>query len=279
MIKPTLKDDAFLSDVAYARHANDGLHLWWLGQSGYLIQWLGRHILVDPYLSDSLTEKYAASDRPHDRMSERVIDPVRLVFIDLVTASHVHTDHLDGGTLIPLQRGNFDLRLLAPRAILREAEQRFAGELDFPMDDGTVAHLDEIAIHAVPAAHDRIERDEFGCMRCLGYVFEFGGLAIYHSGDTVRNDDVVERLRRFDIDLALLPINGKLGNLSGVECARFAKEIGAKLVIPCHYDMFEFNTADPREQFIPECERIGQPYRVLKLGERFTLNSQNPPGR
>jgi len=54
------------------------------------------------------------------------------------------------------------------------------------------------------------------------------------------------------------------------DAAHLAKDIGAKVVIPCHYDMFEFNTADPYEQFAPECEKIGQAYRVLKLGERFT---------
>ena len=44
-----------------------------------------------------------------------------------------------------------------------------------------------------------------------------------------------------------------------------------------HYDMFEFNTADPRELFIPECERLGQPYRVLRAGERFG-SDQIPKG-
>ena len=54
--------------------------------------------------------------------------------------------------------------------------------------------------------------------------------------------------------------------MNGREAARLAKEIGARLVIPCHYDMFEFNTADPRDEFIPECERLGQPYRVPSAG-------------
>ena len=77
-------------------------------------------------------------------------------------------------------------------------------------------------------------------------------------------------LRSHNIDIAILPINGKVGNMNGRDAANLAKDIGAKLVIPCHYDMFEFNTADPNEQFVPECQRLGQPYRVLKLGERFT---------
>ena len=58
--------------------------------------------------------------------------------------------------------------------------------------------------------------------------------------------------------------------MSGVDAARLGKAIGAKIVIPCHYDMFEFNTADSAEEFIPECQRLGQPYRVLQLGKRFS---------
>ena len=35
--------------------------------------------------------------------------------------------------------------------------------------------------------------------------------------------------------------------------------------------MFEFNTASP-EAFVAECERLGQPYQVLTLGEQLTLD-------
>ncbi len=70
------------------------------------------------------------------------------------------------------------------------------------------------------------------------------------------------------VDLAIVPINGKLGNVDAVEAARLAQQAGAKLAVPCHYDMFTFNTATP-EQFIAQCEKIGQPYRVLQCGERL----------
>ena len=50
LIQPMLSDEALLADVAAARQLKDRLHLWWLGQSGFLIQWQGRHLLVDPYL-------------------------------------------------------------------------------------------------------------------------------------------------------------------------------------------------------------------------------------
>jgi hypothetical protein len=33
--------------------------------------------------------------------------------------------------------------------------------------------------------------------------------------------------------------------------------------------MFEFNTANPAELFVPECERLGQPYDILRAGESW----------
>ena len=95
MIKPSLQDDALLADIREAASDESRFHCWWLGQSGFLIQWQGRHLLFDPYLSDSLTRKYATTDKPHVRMTERVIAPKRLDFINVVTSTHNHTDHLD----------------------------------------------------------------------------------------------------------------------------------------------------------------------------------------
>ena len=42
----------------------------------------------------------------------------------------------------------------------------------------------------------------------------------------------------------------------------------ARLAVPMHFEMFEFNTASP-DAFAAECERLGQPYRVLRAGERL----------
>ena len=97
---------------------------------------------------------------------------------------------------------------------------------------------------------------------------------MYHSGDTTRYEGMAERLREL-VDVALLPINGKLANMDGVTAARVAHEIGARLAVPCHFEMFEFNTAPP-DAFVAEAARLGQPYRVLRAGERLTLPE---PGR
>lgn len=277
MIKPVLQDEAFLADVRQAAREEDKLHLWWLGQSGYLVQWQNHHLLLDPYLSDSLTQKYAGTASPHVRMTERVIAPEQLDFVEVVTSSHNHTDHLDRETLSPLLQVNPHLSIL-----VSAANRHFAADrLQVPPErltglrGDTPLTVGPFTFHAVPAAHEALETDEHGHYKFIGLVIQVGRWTLYHSGDTVRYEGMTEWLRRWPIDLAFLPINGRdpargvSGNLFGVEAVELARAVRARLVIPCHYDMFEFNTVSPND-FVAAAQQTGQPYRLLKCGERFT---------
>jgi len=280
VIKPALKDQDFLDDVALARRRPQDLHLWWLGQSGFLLQWQASHLLFDPYLSDSLTAKYSASQTPHVRMTERVVAPRCLDFVDVVTSSHNHTDHLDAETLNALMQANPALQVLVPAANrafaaarLQVAPRQLATvDVDGPMQ------LGPFTFHAVPAAHEQLETDEEGRHKFLGLVVEVGPWTVYHSGDTVRYEGLARRLRRWSIDVAILPINGRdpsrgvAGNLSGPEAAQLARDVEARLVVPCHYEMFAFNSASPAV-FVAAARALDQPYRVLRNGERLTLAS------
>jgi L-ascorbate metabolism protein UlaG (beta-lactamase superfamily) len=279
MIKPLLQDNAFLEDVSRARKDRDHLHLWWLGQSGFLIQWQDHHLLMDPYLSDSLTKKYAGTSKPHLRMTERVIAPERLDFVDVVTSSHNHTDHLDGETLMPLMKANPNLIVIVSRANLSFAAERLkvSPERLTPIRaDGEAIRIGPFTFHAIPSAHETLEQDEQGDHRYIGFLVQAGDRTIYHSGDCVPYHGLVERLRNWKIDLALLPINGRdprrgvAGNFHTEEAAQLGKQIDAGLVVPCHYEMFEFNTVSP-DEFEQVATRIGQAYRLLKCGERLDL--------
>jgi L-ascorbate metabolism protein UlaG (beta-lactamase superfamily) len=276
VIRPAQSNAALLADIRAADQRDGGFRLWWLGQSGFLLQWNGLHVLLDPYLSDSLTRKYSQTDKAHVRMTELVIDPAELSFVDVVTSSHNHTDHLDAETLGPILARNPSLKLVIP-----EANRSFVADClkidsatPIGLDDGVTIELLGVKITGVASAHDTVERDEHGHVKTLGYVVRFGPWSLYHSGDTLRYEGMAEKLRPFAVDVALLPINGRAperrvaGNLSGPEAAQLAHDIGAKLVIPCHFEMFEFNTATP-DAFVETCRRLGQPFRILRCGERF----------
>lgn len=281
MIEPLLAHDSLLADIAVARKESDAFHLWWLGQSGFLLQWQDRHLLLDPYLSDSLTKKYELTNKPHVRMTKLAVDPRRLDFIDVVTSSHNHTDHLDRETLVPLLEVNPDLTVVVPAANRDFAADRLNVTPNrlTACDAGRTVEACGFTFHGVPAAHENVDHDDEGRCHYLGYVVQFGPWTVYHSGDTVLYDGMVETLRAWQIDVAILPINGRAperrvaGNLWGREAAQLARDIGASLAIPCHYEMFEFNTASP-DEFVAACQQLVQPHRVLRCGERFSSDSR-----
>ncbi len=272
MIRPVQSHAELLADIQASNQRDGGFRLWWLGQSGYLLQWEGVHILLDPYLSDSLTKKYAATDKPHIRMTELVVDPAELYFVDIVTSSHNHTDHLDAETLQPL----FTRKAPSlPCFVVPEVNRSFAAEragvpetIPTGLREGQTIELCGVRFTAVLSAHEEVGP------QYLGYVLRFGPWSVYHSGDTILYDGMVEALKPFSVDVALLPINGRgperrvSGNLWGREAAWLAQQIDAKLVIPCHYEMFTFNTATT-DEFMAECHSLGQPFLVLQCGEKM----------
>jgi L-ascorbate metabolism protein UlaG (beta-lactamase superfamily) len=276
LIPAIIKDEALIAEMDSFLPAENCINLWWLGQSGFLLQWQGKRVLLDPYLSDSLTAKYAGTDKPHTRMSERVIRPELLNHISIVTSSHNHTDHLDKETLVPVLANNPGIKFIIPEASRDFVADRVQCDREFPvgLNDQQSVSMVGFTFHGIPAKHNELERDGAGHCKYMGYVIEFGQYKIYHSGDTLLFDGMEDLLKPFGVDIALLPINGNkperkvAGNLDCREAPRLAKAIDAKIVIPCHYDMFSFNTADPQD-FAKEAERINQPYKILRGGERF----------
>lgn len=267
-------ENELLEEINATKTQRDGFRVWWLGQSGFLVQFQEKHLLFDPYLSDSLTEKYAQTDKPHTRISQKAIDPKRLDMIDIVTSSHNHTDHLDAATLWPIMANNPNLKMVIPTANRDFVCNRLNCPTNWPigLNDGETIDIEGFKFTGIPAAHNTIDRDEQGCCRFMGFVVQFGGYSIYHSGDTLLFDGLAELLKPFDLDIAFLPINGNkperkvAGNLNPQEAAWLGKTIGAKVVVPHHYDLFAFNTEDV-QLFIDEAESQQTPHCVLKIGE------------
>lgn len=278
MLLPLQQDASLLQDISSVPSDQNRLDLWWLGQSGFLVKWAGHSFLFDPYLSDSLTKKYATTDKPHVRMTARCLDPALLTGLTFVTASHLHTDHLDAETLLPIAQAHPGLPLFLPGPILPDAQARL-GAAPFtylPLTHGQRHQENGWSIEGVASAHNDLKTDDQGRHHYIGFILRCGPFTLYHSGDTLWHDALIETLRPIECDLMLLPINGNkperrvAGNLNGTEAAALAKACRARLVIPCHYDMFEFNTVTP-EEFQQTCTRLQQPYRILQNGERLTL--------
>lgn len=287
MIAPVQHDDALLDDIHAGRTAGDGaLRLWWIGQAGFLVQWGDDHLLLDPYLSDSLTVKYATTDKPHDRLTARAIDPARLDMVDVASSSHNHTDHLDHDTLRPLLSANPDLTLVIPEANRQFVADRLQTDPAWPigLQHGTSATVGPFTLTGLAVAHEDLETDDAGRHRHLGYVVAVDRYTIFHSGDAAPYEGMESELRGLlagrRLDVALLPINGRLperrvpGNFWGDEAARFAAAVDADLVVPMHYQMFAFNTETP-ELFAKTARLLDQPHRILRCGERLDIDHRH----
>ena len=174
---------------------------------------------------------------------------------------------------------NPDLTVLVSRANVDFAANRLQvspARLTTIRVDNELSKVGPFTFQAIPSAHEILEMDQNGDYKCIGLIVQVANQTIYHSGDAVPYEGLVERLQEWHIDLAILPINGRdpargvPGNFNAEEAASLGKAIQARLVIPCHYEMFEFNSVSP-QGFVEAAEQIGQEYFLMKCGERLDL--------
>ncbi len=237
----------------------EGVDLYWLGQAGFVLRSRQHCLVIDPYLSDYLAHKYQGRPLPHQRMMAAPIEAGELGMTSLVMVTHHHSDHMDPDTLPPLLAAAPAAVVVVPRASRALAAQR-SGLPDAALctlDAGEcITPLPGVTLTATRASHETLERDQQGNHRFLGYVIETAGIRIFHSGDTIPFAGQVEELRALNIDLALLPVNGRRaelsaqgvpGNLTLEEACQLCQQCDIRYMIAHHYGLFDFNSADPRD--------------------------------
>ena len=98
-------------------------------------------------------------------MTELVVEPHRLDFVDVVTSSHNHTDHLDAETLGPLMDVNPELAVVVPAANQAFAADRLNVSLDRlrTIDDGTANFTTGCSPQSEPAIEFPSKPYCFGC--------------------------------------------------------------------------------------------------------------------
>jgi L-ascorbate metabolism protein UlaG (beta-lactamase superfamily) len=107
---------------------------------------------------------------------------------------------------------------------------------------------DYMRVYAVPSAKldadgaSKLDHTVGGGFPYLGYLIRSGNLTIYHSGDCVPYEGLAQRLRPYNVNVALLGVSGPPDNFTVEQAAQLCNEIGAKWLVPMHYGMFA-NTA------------------------------------
>lgn len=280
MIEPVRSGNALIAEIRETRPPEGSLHVWWLGQSGFLIRSRSGLLAVDLYLSEHLTRKYEGTARPHVRMTRAPLRGGDLTNVNLILASHKHSDHLDPGTLGDLMAASPDAVLVVPEPLVDHARSLgLPPERTLGMTVADFLDGHGFRVHAVPSAHEGLDTDAAGHHLYLGFVIEAEGLRLYHSGDGLAYNGLADRLLGYGpFDVLFLPINGRdpargvPGNMSAAEAVDLAVRLRPRYVVPHHYDMFTFNTV-PVDEFVSEARRLpsGVSARVLGCGERWEI--------
>jgi len=257
--------------------------IWWLGQAGFAIKAGETVMMIDPYLSDSLAQKYRGTEFSHERMMPSPILPEEVNRVDFVLGTHLHGDHIDPGTIPVVAQRHPQCRFVTPKAVSHRVAELIPEARTLSINAGERITLSEtITIEAIPSAHEELKINERGEHEFLGYLLTIGDVTIYHSGDCTPYPELEQYLQNRKIDLALLPVNGRdayrlsrniLGNFTLAEAVSICQNADIPLLLAHHFGLFDFNTIN-----VPDAEREiaalrgNRQYELVKSGVTYLLS-------
>jgi L-ascorbate metabolism protein UlaG (beta-lactamase superfamily) len=187
----------------------------WLGHACLLIESDGKRVLIDPFLTGNPQAAIGAED----------------VAATTILLTHGHADHFGDVVSIAKRTG-------APVVAITELAGELGEEgLDVrdPNMGGTVK-FDWGSVKIVPAWHtSTTPKGTYNTP--AGLLINFQDTIVYHLGDTCVFSDLQLVGKRAPIDVALMCIGGHY-TMDRVDAVDAAELVGAKTVIPCHYNTF-----------------------------------------
>lgn len=258
----------------------DQVGIVYIGQAGFLLSFGRVTAAIDPYLSYSVDRAVMNSDWTRNYAPPFL--PSELDFIDYIFLSHDHMDHADPET-IALFAECSDAQFLCGGAIAEKVRKYGAKRL-VGMREDVPFECRAFSVKLIPAAHEEIHRNRNGeCEEC-GFLFDFNGISVYHSGDSLVYEGLTEAITGTDV--MLLPVNGHgffrryvddcIGNMDAYDASRLAKAAKAKLMVPMHYDLYPGNSV-PCEAVsaIISAAAPNLDFRLPKPGMGWKITQQN----
>jgi L-ascorbate metabolism protein UlaG (beta-lactamase superfamily) len=230
-------------------------NLKFLGQSGFRFDFDNLIIYVDPYLSNSLEIKYGKNFK---RENEIPIFPNDIIDADYVFITHLHQDHCDLDTLLPIYNSSGKCIFVSTNEVCNFLKKNgFKDDKLIVINNDLIILKNNIKVRPIPGAHPTIEKDEKDCYRYLGFLFEVNEFKLYHSGDTFVHQTIIDILEQhLPINTVILPINehnyfkekiGIIGNMGIRDAFQFAELLRTDQLIPIHWDLFKCNSVYKEE--------------------------------
>lgn len=246
------------------------LAVWFLGQESVIVKGDGVTVYIDPYVSENPYRSFPAPIGPED-----------ITNADICLITHEHLDHLDTGAIPSIVQNNEDITFMAPGVCRKPLLELGVKEeqLLTARPENWIQMGPKLKVLPVTASHEQLEMDAEGNPHYVGYILELNGVTLYHAGDTVLFPGLIETVSRENIELAMLPINGRdyfrnqrdiAGNMDYREAAELTAVAGFETVIPLHYDLFAGNAENPG-YFVDYLYRNfpEQKFHVMARAERF----------
>ncbi len=188
----------------------------WLGQATVRINYKGLIIYIDPYQLRS-TET-----------------------ADLILITHDHGDHLSLQDIAKIAGPG--TRFIVAEACVDKLQQ--AGYKNIrPMVPGSKINLMGLDITAVPAYNLVKKQMHPKSRKYVGYVIDFNGIKVYHTGDTER----IPEMKEIRCDIILLPLGQTYTMNSVEEAADVVLDTKASIAIPIHWGLYEGTAADAKK--------------------------------
>jgi L-ascorbate metabolism protein UlaG (beta-lactamase superfamily) len=154
--------------------------------------------------------------------------------VDLVVVSHAHRDHLSPASL---RRVLKDVPIVVPPRCGPLVARLGFLEIEELAPGNSFTHAD-VEITAVPVRHSG------GGGGACGYVIRAQGACFYFAGDTGYFSGFAEIGRRFNPDVAILPIGGydpapfREEHLSPLDAVQAFDDLGARVLVPIAHGSF-----------------------------------------